>query len=223
MALSVIGAGFGRTGTLSLRIALDRLGLSPCYHMLEVFEHPEHIEVWERAAAGERVDWEGLFRGYRSAVDWPVCAFYRELAKRCPEAKVILTVRDPERWYQSATETIFPIMTGSPAGDDPVALAQARMAREIIVQQTFGGRVDDRGHAIAVYERHAEEVRRTIPPERLLVYEVAEGWGPLCRFLGVPEPAEPFPRANTTEDFRGMIAARRGAASRPAEAERQAG
>ncbi len=140
MALSVIGAGFGRTGTLSLRIALDRLGLSPCYHMLEVFEHPEHIEVWERAAAGERVDWEGLFRGYRSAVDWPVCAFYRELAKRCPEAKVILTVRDPERWYQSATETIFPIMTGSPAGDDPVALAQARMAREIIVEQTFGGR-----------------------------------------------------------------------------------
>ena len=97
------------------------------------------------------------------------------------------------------------------------------MAREDIVERTFGGRVDDRAHAIAVYERHAEEVRRTIPPGRLLVYEVAEGWGPLCRFLGLSEPAEPFPRANTTEDFREMIAARRGAGSRPAEVERQAG
>jgi hypothetical protein len=222
MALSVIGAGFGRTGTLSLRIALDRLGLGPCYHMLEVFEHPEHIDAWERAAGGAPADWDGLFRGYRSAVDWPACAFYRQLAERYPEAKVVLTLRDSGRWYRSAAETIFPIMTGSPAGDDPVALAQARMAREVIAERTFGGRVDDRGHAIAVYERHAEEVRRTIPPGRLLVYEVAEGWGPLCRFLGLPEPAEPFPRANTTEDFRRMLAARREAGSRPAEAGDQA-
>ncbi len=213
MALSVIGAGFGRTGTLSLRIALDRLGLGLCYHMLEVFEHPEHIDAWERAAGGDPADWDGLFRGYRSAVDWPVCAFYRELAERYPEAKVILTLRDPGRWYRSAAETIFPVMTGSPAGDDPVALAQARMAREVIAERTFGGRVDDRAHAIAVYERHAEEVRRTVPPGRLLVYEVAEGWGPLCRFLGQPEPAEPFPRANTTEDFRRMLVARREAGS----------
>ena len=132
MALSVIGAGFGRTGTLSLRIALERLGLGPCYHMLEVFEHPEHIEVWNRAADGREVDWEALFRGYRSAVDWPVCAFYQELASRYPEAKVILTVRDPERWYRSAVDTIFPVMTGPPA-DDPVAAAQARMAARIIL------------------------------------------------------------------------------------------
>ncbi len=209
MALSVIGAGFGRTGTLSLRLALDRLGLGPCYHMLEVFEHPEHIPVWERAADGEEVDWDGLFHFYRSAVDWPVCAFYRELADRYPDAKVILTVREPERWYRSAMETIFPIMTGSPAGNDPVALAQARMATKVILEQTFGGRVNDRRHAIAVYEQHVEEVRRTVPAERLLVYEVAEGWGPLCRFLGLAEPPEPFPRVNTTEDFRQMIAARR--------------
>ncbi len=213
MALSVIGAGFGRTGTLSLRIALDRLGLGPCHHMLEVFEHPEHIDAWERAAGGDPADWDGLFRGYRSAVDWPACAFYRELAERYPEAGVVLTLRDPGRWYRSAAETIFPVMTGSPAGDDPVALAQARMAREVIAERTFGGRVDDRAHAIAVYERHAEEVRLTIPPGRLLVYQVAEGWGPLCRFLGLSEPAEPFPRANTTEDFREMIAARREAGS----------
>ena len=210
MALSVIGAGFGRTGTLSLRIALERLGLGPCYHMLEVFEHPEHIGIWERAGDGREVDWDGLFRSYRSAVDWPTCAFYRELAERYPEAKVVLTVRDPERWYRSAVETIFPVMTGSPAGDDPVALAQARMARRLILERTFGGRVDDRGHAVAVYERHAEEVRRTIPPERLLVYAVAEGWEPLCRFLGQPVPAEPFPQVNTTEEFQQMLAARWG-------------
>jgi hypothetical protein len=177
--------------------------------MLEVFERPEHIEVWDRAAGGERVDWGELFAAYRSAVDWPVCAFYRPLAEHYPQAKVILTVRDPERWYRSARETIFPIMTGSPAGDDPVAHAQARMARKIIVEQTFDGRIDDREHALAVYERHTEEVRRTIPSERLLVYEVAAGWEPLCRFLGLPVPAEPFPQVNTTEDFRRMIAARR--------------
>ena len=209
MALSVIGAGFGRTGTLSLRTALEQLGLGPCYHMSEVFERPEDIEVWNRVAAGERIDWEALFAGYHSAVDWPVCAYYRQLAEHYPQAKVILTVRDPERWYQSAIKTIFPTMTGSPIGNDAVGHAQARMARKIILEQTFGGRVDDREHVLAVYERHIEEVRRTILPERLLVYQVADGWEPLCRFLDRPVPAEPFPQVNTTEEFQQMITARR--------------
>ncbi len=209
MALSIIGAGFGRTGTLSLRTALEQLGLGPCYHMSEVFERPEDIEVWNRVAAGDPVDWEALFVGYRSAVDWPVCAYYRQLAEHYPQAKVILTVRDPERWYRSAIETIFPVMTGSPIGNDAVGHAQAAMARKIILEQTFGERVNDREHVLAVYERHIEEVKRTIPPERLLVYQVAEGWEPLCRFLDRPVPAEPFPQVNTTEEFQQMIAARR--------------
>jgi hypothetical protein len=207
MGLSVIGAGFGRTGTLSLKAALERLGLGPCYHMLEVFKNPDHIAIWDRAAGGAAVDWDALFQGYRSAVDWPVCRFYRELAEHYPDAKVILTVRDPGKWFRSAWDTIFPVIT-SPA-PDPIAQAQAVMARKIIAEQTFGGRLDDREHAIAVFHRHIEEVRKTIPPERLLAYELREGWEPLCRFLGRPVPDEPFPKVNTTEDFRRMIAAGR--------------
>lgn len=217
MTLSVIGAGLGRTGTLSLKGALERLGLGPCYHMLEVFDHPEHIAVWDRAADGEAVDWDALFRGYRSAVDWPTCHFYRELAARYPEAKVILTLRDPERWYKSAWDTIFPIMLGPQPGQNPghseVAQAQARMAAKIIRDAKFGGRLDDRAHALAVFDRHIAEVKQAIPPERLLVYEVAQGWEPLCRFLDRPVPAEPFPQVNSTEDFRQMIAAKQAADS----------
>ncbi len=211
MALSVIGAGFGRTGTLSLRIALEQLGLGPCYHMVEVFRHPEHIAVWERAGRGEPVDWEAeLFAGYGSAVDWPASAFYRQLAERYPEAKVVLTVRDLERWHRSCMDTIFPAVAGGASlGDDPVAGAQAAMARRIIGEGTFGGRADDPAHAIAVHERHIADVKRAVPPERLLVFEVAEGWGPLCRFLGKPVPDAPFPKVNSTDEFREMVAARR--------------
>ncbi len=212
MALSVIGAGFGRTGTLSLRVALEQLGSRPCYHMVEVFRHPEHIGVWERAGRGEPVDWEAeLFAGYGSAVDWPVCTFYRQLAERYPAAKVVLTVRDLEGWHRSCMDTIFPAVADTPLGDDPVARAQAAMARRIIGEGTFGGRAEDPAHAIAVHERHVAEVKRTIPPERLLVFEVAQGWGPLCRFLGKPVPEAPFPRVNSTDEFRQMVAARRGA------------
>ena len=205
MTLSVIGAGFGRTGTLSLRIALEQLGLGPCYHMLEVFQHPEHIKVWDQAAEGQPVDWDALLGSYRSAVDWPVCAFYCELAERYPQAKVILTVRDPQHWHQSAMDTIFGTMVNPPPISDPVVQAQVRMARKLIVDKTFGGRVQDREHAIVVYERHNEAVKRAIPPERLLVYEVAQGWEPLCRFLGCPVPETPFPQANSTDEFRQMI------------------
>jgi Sulfotransferase domain len=208
MSLSVIGAGFGRTGTLSLRLALQRLGFSPCYHMVEVHKRPEHDDFWERAADGEEVDWEELFRGYRAAVDWPTCTFYRELAALYPQAKVILTIRDPERWYRSISDTILQTLMRPAPDNDAVLQAHLRMVRKLIIQRTFGGRPEDREHAISVYERHNEAVKRAIPPERLLVYEVAQGWEPLCRFLGVPVPEEAFPQANTTEDFRQMVAAR---------------
>lgn len=123
MTLSVIGAGLGRTGTLSLRTALERLGPGPCYHMREVLQRPEHVEIWDRAADGKQVDWEVLPGSYRSAVDWPVCAFYRELAKRYPQAKVILTKRDPERWHSSVMETIYPFMAKAVLEGDPALQA----------------------------------------------------------------------------------------------------
>ena len=203
MALSIIGAGLGRTGTLSLKLALERLSFGPCYHMKEVFEHLDHVPVWDRAADGEPVDWDALFQGYRSAVDLPVAAFYRELSFRYPAAKVILTVRDPDRWFRSVSDTILrPLTEPLP---DPLADWGA-MVRKAILGRVFAGGGADRAHMIASYELHNEEVERTIPPERLLVYEVADGWAPLCGFLGMPVPAEPFPKVNTTDEFRERIA-----------------
>jgi hypothetical protein len=202
MTLSVIGAGFGRTGTLSLRDALERLGLGPCYHMYEVVQNPEHADFWQRATDGEAVDWEEFLGSYRSAVDWPVCSFWAELAARYPDAKVILTVRDPDRWFESAWSTIFPRITGPLARDDEVGRRRSRMPRQLIVEQTFGGDIESPEHAKGVFLRHIEEVKRGLPPERLLVYEVREGWDPLCRFLGLPVPDEPFPHVNATDAFR---------------------
>ena len=205
MTLSVIGAGFGRTGTLSIKMALEQLGVGRCYHMVEVFEHPQHIAVWRAAADGQPVDWDALLAGYGAAVDWPACHFWRQLMDHFPDAKVLLTVRDAERWYQSAYDTIYQAMIGSLPIDDPVARSQREMAAKIVLEDTFGGRFEDRAHAIAVYERHNAEVRRAVLPARLLVYELGEGWEPLCRFLGKPVPAEPFPRVNSRDDFRAAL------------------
>ena len=107
MSLKVIGAGFGRTGTTSLKAALERLGFDRCYHMFEFMEHPEHAKYWDAASKGKPVDWNALFEGYQSTLDWPGCSYYRDLMQRYPEAKVLLTVRDSEKWYQSAQKTIF--------------------------------------------------------------------------------------------------------------------
>lgn len=208
MALSVIGAGFGRTGTLSLKGALEQIGFGPCYHMLEVMKIKSASGDWYQAACGDDMDWDAVFEGYNATVDWPSCTFYRELADTYPEAKVILTVRDPKRWYESAINTIFTSMQLDMPGAPPSIQAQMKMARKLIAENTFGGDLGDEGNAIAVFNAHIEDVKSTIPAERLLVYEVAEGWEPLCAFLDVPVPDTPFPKVNTTEDFRAMIAAR---------------
>jgi hypothetical protein len=202
--LNVIGAGFGRTGTMSLKTALDQLGCGPCYHMIEVFAHPEHIATWQAAAEGQPVDWEALFEGYQAAVDWPACTFYRQLMELYPQAKVVLTVRDAERWYESVCNTILRATTdGSTEGLPPEMARQRRMVDTLVWQRTFGGRFEDKQHAIAVFEQHRREVEETVPRERLLVYDVREGWEPLCRFLGVAVPAGvPFPALNTTEEGR---------------------
>ena len=197
MSLDVIGAGFGRTGTTSLKLALEHLGFTRCHHMTEVRRHPETAVLWEAAAEGKPVEWEALLAGYRAVVDWPACYFYRELAGVYPDAKVILTLRDPEEWFRSTQATIFRPEHARRIEQEPIA----GVVRNTI-WRTFDGRQNDREHALAVYERHIDEVQRTIAPERLLVYDVAEGWEPLCGFLGVPIPGVPFPHANTSADFR---------------------
>ena len=208
--MKVIGAGFGRTGTWSLKAALEKLGFGPCYHMTEVFAHPEHADLWVSAWRKEPVDWDKVLEGYEATMDWPACTFYEELMERNPEAKVLLSVRDPERWYESTRTTIYELsmlldssaiarlifglssflVFGGFAG------GRSSLVNDMIWQGTFDGRFEDKAYAIEVYERHNDEVKRRVPSERLLVYEVKEGWGPLCEFLGVPEPEEPFPRLN---------------------------
>jgi hypothetical protein len=204
---------------MSLKVALEELGYAPCYHMIEVFAHPEHAPLWQAAWRGEPVDWEGFLGGYEAAVDWPACSFYEELMERYPEAKVILTVRDPERWYESTRSTIYElsmVATRSPLfrlvfGAIRLLrfgrVGRGNMADEIIWDGTFDGKFENRRYAMDVFERHNAQVRRRVPPDRLLVYEVREGWAPLCEFLGVEEPDTPFPHVNDTAEMRRRIRA----------------
>src|ERR1041385_4276218 len=174
MTLRLIGAGLGRTGTLSVKIALERLGFGPCYHMVEVFKNPAHIPVWERANDGHSVDWDVLFAGYAATVDWPGCKFWRELADAYPTAKVLLTVRDANAWYDSAHKTIFQM--DERVITTEVGRLQIEMARKI-VGGTFPLGVDDRAHCIEVFRRHNDEVRHALG-DRALTYDVSEGWAP---------------------------------------------
>jgi hypothetical protein len=218
MTLQIIGAGFGRTGTLSLKVALETLGFAPCYHMSTVIAQPERIADWtrlaDRQAQGQPIDWEAVLNGFQATVDWPGCAYWRELMAAYPTAKVLLSVRDPQRWYDSAAKTIFH-MTG-PEAETMWQTAHASLPPEVIDrmrqigafvdelvwQGTFGGGFADRGHAIRIFEERNAAVMATAPSERLLVYEVKEGWEPLCRFLGVPVPVDtPFPHVNDSASF----------------------
>ena len=206
MSLKVVGAGFGRTGTLSLKVALERIGFGPCYHMVEVFPRPEHVAMWHRLAFEQSMDWDEIFRGFHATVDWPAARWWREIAAHFPDAKVLLSVRDPEAWYKSVTDTIYqPMKSPAPDGVPELVRLQSEMARKAILSETFDNRFEDKAHAIEVFQKHNQAVRDTIDPTRLLVFDVREGWGPLCRFLEVPVPDEPFPRLNDTATFQAMM------------------
>ena len=207
--MKVIGAGFGRTGTLTLKTALERLELGPCYHMAELFEHPHHAATWSAADRGEDVDWAAFFEGWGSAVDWPACTFYQEILAAHPDAKVVLSVRDPARWYQSCTDTIYRVNNQLPQSVVlpflPRIGAIARMADGIVWKRTFNRRFGDREHAMAVFRAHVEAVKAHVSPAQLLVFEAKQGWEPLCAFLGVPVPDEPFPHVNDKAVFQRRI------------------
>ena len=197
MVLSVIGAGFGRTGTESMKLALEALGKGPCHHMKEVLVNSEQVALWRSAAQGDLPEWENAFAGYNSAVDWPTAYFWRELSEYYPDAKVLLTVRSADSWYESMTNTIFKTLKAS---TDP-----ASIGLKLIGEGVFGGRLDDRAHAIAVYEKNIADVQAAFTQERLLTYHLGEGWEPLCQFLGEPVPNIPFPRSNPREQFGSMM------------------
>lgn len=200
MALQIVGAGLGRTGTHSLKLALEHLLGKPCYHMTEVFEKPEHVRAWRAAVHGETPDWDLLFAGYAAAVDWPAAAFFEPLMDAYPDAVVLLSTRaDAEAWWRSAHATIFSVIDKE--SDMPADLE--RMVLDLFDIQ-FTPHWRDHDASVAAYERHNETVRAKVPPERLLEWTPADGWDPICRVLGCPTPDSPFPHVNTTADFRAM-------------------
>ena len=202
MPLKIIGAGFGRTGTNSLRLALNMLGAGPCYHMHEVKHNPGHHRRWHEIANGENPDWEALFGGYQAAVDWPSTHYWTQLLDQYPDSKVILTIRDPEEWFRSFSNTIHKaIHLDIPEDLEEDKKLHRLMVYKIIAEETFKGNSADKDFAIRVFQQRTADVKNYVRPDRLLVYDVREGWAPLCLFLGVPEPEVPFPKTNSTADF----------------------
>ncbi len=187
---------------MSLKLALDQLGVGPCYHMVEVFKNPEAPDWWYEAAMDPaKADWAKIFDGYNATVDWPNATYYKELAEAYPSAKIILTERDAEDWYASTQATIF----GDRGPADPAA-PFPRMVRKVVFE-LFDDRMHDKDHVISVYKAHNAKVRETIAPERLLVYHVSDGWQPLCDFLGVAVPDGPTPKVNSRAEFAAAVSA----------------
>lgn len=199
MSVNVIGAGVGRTGTYSLKLALNRLGVGPCHHMEEVLHQmPVQVPLWADAAA-DRPDWKRIYAGYNSAVDWPTAGFFRELSAAYPSAKFVLTEREPERWADSFGATIYTLLAGRDQAP-PEMRAWLQMAGDVIARTGFPPGLDKDG-LVQAFVAHNEAVRAAIPADRLLVYAVRQGWEPLCDFLDVPVPDEPFPRTNDRGEF----------------------
>lgn len=212
MALKVIGAGWGRTGTESLKKALEILGFGKCYHAFELIKDGKRIEYWEQLARGEKPDYEQLFKGYQSAVDFPAAIYYKEFMEQYPDAKVILSYRDAESWFESASKTILkPLPSFLLPMSRLIGLFNKNISYfprtyaimiNLIHNKFFQGKTDDREFMMNLYNQWVEEVKKTVPPEKLLVFEAREGWEPLCRFLDVPVPTVPYPRGNDSGQFK---------------------
>ncbi len=197
--MKVIGAGVGRTGTYSLKLALEMLGFGPCHHMEEVIKNPPlHVPIWSAAVDGEH-DWENAYRGYNSAVDWPTAAFWKELSEAYPDAKFVLTAREPERWYESFSQTIFRLL--ETRREAPAEMRPFLEMGHGVTSRCGISAGMQKDEIIDAYRDHCQAVKETIPPGRLLVFEVRQGWDPLCEFLGRPVPDEPFPKSNGREEF----------------------
>ncbi len=204
MTMHVIGAGVGRTGTYSLKLAINQLGLGPCHHMEEVlFNQPVQLPLWADAVKG-RADWAAIYEGYQSAVDWPTAGFFRELSEAYPSAKFVLTVRSPESWADSFSETIYKLLAGRDQAPQELQ-AWLDMAAGVTRKTGFPAGLDVEGLQKA-FTAHNDAVKAAIPEHKLLTFQVKEGWAPLCAFMGVPEPDGHFPRTNARGEFWDRVA-----------------
>jgi len=200
VTLRMVGAGLGRTGTLSLKAALEQLLGGRCYHMIEVFGRPDDIATWQAAAEGSPPDWRALFADFDATVDWPSAGFWKPIADAFPDAPVLLSTRvDGPTWWRSASRTIFD--TSAPT---PPEMEAHRTMWHAVAGNTFTPDWADEAAAIEAYERHNAEVRATVDPARLVEWQPGDGWGPLCDALDLPVPDEPFPHTNSTEEFRAL-------------------
>jgi hypothetical protein len=199
MPLRVVGAGVGRTGTNSLKVALERLTGEPCHHMFEIVMDPSQAALWTEAFAG-RVDWATMPPGYGSLVDWPGASFWPELAAANPDALVLLSVREPEAWYTSASNTIFNVFSAAP----PELAPWFETVRGML-EERFCAQLDDRTAMMDAFVRHNDAVRAGVPADRLLEWTPTDGWEPICERLGVDVPDEPFPQTNDTDSWRAAI------------------
>lgn len=200
MSLRVIGAGLGRTGTMSLKLALEHLLGGPCYHMTELFQHPGHLLHWQNAADGEPIDWEQIFGDYVAAVDEPTAQLWAPITRAYPDALVILSVRDPDAWWKSANATIMDVKRQAPPPEDKDRSAWYKMIMTLY-DRLYPEGVDDPEAAKAAFRDHIGRVKSGVPKERLLIWQVSDGWDPICKALGLPVPDEPFPHTNTREEF----------------------
>ena len=202
--LRIIGVGYPRTGTMSLKNALEYLSLGPCYHMIEVFRRPQDVDFWCRALSADEheIDWDDVFTEFNSTADCPACYFWRSLQRRYSGAKYILTVRDADEWYRSFRATVYEATMHPERAPDAEHRRVQLMAKRLILDEMLEGRAADREFAIHKYEEHNREVINGIPADQLLVFDVASGWEPLCRFLGVDVPDIDFPCTNTRLEFR---------------------
>ncbi len=208
MSLKIIGAGFGRTGTTSMKEALELLGYNKCHHMREVMSSGKQVEMFDRVSRNVEVDWDDVFEGFEAAVDWPAAARYEELMEKYPQAKVILTARDPEAWYESTKETIYALSNSVPLIISwliPRARNVMAMVQRLIWEGVFDGRFEEKQHAIEVYNKNVAEVIANVPATRLLVHSAKEGWQPLCEFLDKPIPSQPYPHSNESTVMKRVI------------------
>lgn len=199
MTLHVIGAGIGRTGTYSLKLAINRLGFGPCHHMEEVLHNQtDQVPIWTAAVRGHP-DWAAIFENYQSAVDWPTAGFFRELSVVYPSAKFVLTVRNPDSWAESFSATIYKLLATKDQAPEELQ-AWLDLTVGVIHKSGFPAGLDVAGLKDA-FIAHNDAVSTLIHEQRLLTYQVKEGWGPLCAFLDVPVPDEPFPSTNDRGEF----------------------